>query len=58
MAIKLKIKTLKPKYAGKMNFYLSIADNLLKHPTNQLSKGLILFKSKKITYLLNMNFET
>ena len=36
----------KPEYAGKMNFYLSAVDDLLKHPTDQPSIGLILCKSK------------
>jgi hypothetical protein len=35
-----------PKYVGKMNFYLSALDDMLKHPTDQPSIGLILCKSK------------
>lgn len=36
----------KPEYAGKMNFYLSAVDDLLKHPTDEPSIGLILCKTK------------
>ncbi len=44
--IELKDNKFKPEYAGKMNFYLSAVDNLLKHSTDQPSIGLILCKSK------------
>ncbi len=46
MVIELKDKDFKPEYAGKMNFYLSAVDDLLKHETDQPSIGLILCKSK------------
>jgi hypothetical protein len=36
----------KPEYAGKMNFYLAAVDDVLKHPTDQPSIGLILCKTK------------
>ena len=36
----------KPEYAGKMNFYLAAVDDMLKHPSDQPSIGLILCKSK------------
>jgi hypothetical protein len=36
----------KPEYAGKMNFYLSAVDDLLRHPDDQPSIGLILCKTK------------
>jgi hypothetical protein len=36
----------KPDYAGKMNFYLSAVDDLLRHPDDQPSIGIILCKSK------------
>ena len=35
-----------PEYAGKMNFYLSAVDDLLRHPDDQPSIGIILCKSK------------
>lgn len=44
--IELKDKDFKPEYAGKMNFYLSAVDDLVKHPTDQPSIGIILCKSK------------
>lgn len=46
VVIKLKDKDFKPEYAGKMNFYLSCVDDLVKHETDQPSIGLILCKSK------------
>ncbi|WP_386086826.1 MULTISPECIES: PDDEXK nuclease domain-containing protein [unclassified Wolbachia] len=46
IVIELKDKDFKPEYAGKMNFYLSAVDDLLKHSTDQPSIGLILCKSK------------
>ncbi len=46
VVIELKDKDFKPEYAGKMNFYLSAVDDLLKHETDQPSIGLILCKSK------------
>lgn len=46
VAIDLKIGEFKPEDAGKMNFYLSALDDLLKHADDQPSIGLILCKSK------------
>ncbi|MEI8295351.1 MAG: PDDEXK nuclease domain-containing protein [Alphaproteobacteria bacterium] len=46
VVIELKDKDFKPEYAGKMNFYLSAVDDLIKHPSDQPSIGLILCKSK------------
>ena len=46
MVIDLKAGAFKPEYAGKMNFYLSVVDDRLKHPGDQPSIGLILCKSK------------
>lgn len=44
--IELKDKDFKPEYAGKMNFYLSAVDDLVKHPTDEPTIGIILCKSK------------
>jgi predicted nuclease of restriction endonuclease-like (RecB) superfamily len=44
--IELKDKDFKPEYAGKMNFYLSAVDDLLKHQSDNPSIGLILCKNK------------
>ncbi len=46
VVIELKDKEFKPEYAGKMNFYLSAVDDLVKHKADQPSIGLILCKSK------------
>ena len=46
VVIDLKVGEFKPEYAGKMNFYLSAVDDLLRHPSDQPSIGLILWKSK------------
>lgn len=46
IVIELKSDKFKPEYAGKMNFYLSAVDDLLKHPTDNPSIGLILCKTK------------
>jgi predicted nuclease of restriction endonuclease-like (RecB) superfamily len=43
----LKVGTFRPEYAGKMNFYLSAVDDLLRHPSDQPSIGLILCRSKE-----------
>ena len=40
-------KPFKPEYAGKMNFYLAAVDDLLRHPEDRPSIGLILCKTKK-----------
>ena len=46
MVIDLKTGTFKPEYAGKMNFYLSAVDDMLKHPSDNPTIGLILCKGK------------
>ncbi len=45
IVIDLKINEFKPEFAGKLNFYLSAVDDLLRHPTDEPSIGLILCKS-------------
>jgi predicted nuclease of restriction endonuclease-like (RecB) superfamily len=44
--IDLKMGPFKPEYAGKMNFYLAVVDDLLRHPGDGPSIGLILCKAK------------
>src|ERR1700733_3715920 len=39
-------KPVKPEYAGKLNFYLSAADDLLRHPDDRSSIPLFLCKAK------------
>lgn len=45
--VELKSTDFKPEYAGKLNFYLSAVDDLLKHATDNPSIGILLCKSKK-----------
>jgi len=47
VVIELKANDFKPEYAGKMNFYLSAVDDLLRHPNDEPTIGLILCKNKK-----------
>jgi predicted nuclease of restriction endonuclease-like (RecB) superfamily len=44
--IDLKMESFKPEFSGKMNFYLSAVDDLLRQPSDQPSIGMILCKSK------------
>jgi predicted nuclease of restriction endonuclease-like (RecB) superfamily len=46
VVIDLKATAFKPEYAGKMNFYLSAVDDLLRHPDDKPSIGIILCKTK------------
>jgi predicted nuclease of restriction endonuclease-like (RecB) superfamily len=46
IVIDLKAQPFKPEYAGKMNFYLSAVDDLLRHPEDKPSIGLILCKTR------------
>ena len=46
VVLDLKIGQFRPEYTGKMNFYLSAIDDLLRHPDDQSSIGIILCKSK------------
>jgi hypothetical protein len=47
VVIDLKNGKFKPEYAGKMNFYLSAVDDLVRHPDDAPSIGLILCREKK-----------
>ncbi len=46
VVIDLKMTSFKPEYAGKMNFYLSAVDDMLRHPDDKPTIGLILCKAK------------
>lgn len=46
VVIDLKMTPFKPEYAGKMNFYLAAVDDMLRHPDDKPSIGLILCKTK------------
>ncbi len=45
----LKMTQFQPEYSGKMNFYLSAVDDLLRHPVDQPSIGIILCRTKNET---------
>jgi len=49
VAIELKIGAFKPEYAGKMQFYLSALNNIVKLPDENPSIGIILCKDKSRT---------
>jgi predicted nuclease of restriction endonuclease-like (RecB) superfamily len=46
VVVELKSGKFKPEYAGKINFYLAVVDDLLRHPDDAPSIGLILCKQK------------
>ncbi len=46
VVVELKINEFQPEYAGKLNFYLSIVDDLLRHPTDAPTIGILLCRSK------------
>lgn len=46
VVIELKADKFKPEHSGKMNFYFSVLDDQLKHPSDNSSIGLILCKTK------------
>ncbi|MGO8670327.1 MAG: PDDEXK nuclease domain-containing protein [Capsulimonadaceae bacterium] len=46
VVIDLKSGMFKPEYAGKMNFYLAAVDDMLRHPDDAPSIGLVLCKQK------------
>ncbi|MHC5823276.1 MAG: PDDEXK nuclease domain-containing protein [Nostoc sp.] len=46
IVIDLEIEEFKPEFSGKMNFYVSAVDDLLRHPDDQPTIGMILCKSK------------
>ncbi len=59
VVIDLKMRAFEPEYAGKINFYLSAVDDLLRHEGDAPSIGVILCKTKDATVaeyaLRNMN---
>ena len=46
IVIDLKMTPFKPEYAGKMNFYLSAVDDMMRHPDDKPSIGLVLCKTQ------------
>lgn len=49
IVIDLKMGEFQPEYSGKMNFYVAVVDDKLRHPDDQPTIGLILCKSKSRT---------
>ncbi|WP_395142766.1 YhcG family protein [Armatimonas sp.] len=49
VVIDLKMRAFEPEFAGKMNFYLSAVDDLLRHTGDAPSLGVILCKTKNAT---------
>jgi predicted nuclease of restriction endonuclease-like (RecB) superfamily len=49
VVVDLKMSDFQPEFSGKMNFYLSATDDLLRHQDDQPSIGIILCKSKNQT---------
>lgn len=49
IVIDLKVKEFQPEDAGKMNFYLSVADDKLRRPGDERSIGIILCKGRNRT---------
>jgi predicted nuclease of restriction endonuclease-like (RecB) superfamily len=49
VVIDLKMKAFKPEFSGKMNFYVSAIDDLLRHPNDNPTIGIILCKAKNKT---------
>ena len=47
VVVDLKMTEFVPEFAGKMNFYLSAVDDLLRHPSDAPSLGLILCKTRE-----------
>ncbi len=46
VVIELKSTDFKPEYAGKLNFYLSAVDDIMRHPEDQPSIGLIICRGR------------
>jgi hypothetical protein len=49
VVIELKAGKFQPEHMGKLNFYLSAVDDLLRHPDDQPSIGLVLCKDREDT---------
>jgi predicted nuclease of restriction endonuclease-like (RecB) superfamily len=49
VVIDLKVSEFQPEFSGKMNFYISAVDDLLRHPDDRPTIGIILCKGRKKT---------
>jgi predicted nuclease of restriction endonuclease-like (RecB) superfamily len=47
VVIELKTTDFRPEYTGKLNFYLSVVDDILRHPDDRPSIGLIICRGRK-----------
>ncbi len=56
VVIELMAGKFKPEYAGKLNFYLSAVDDLLRHEDDQPSIGMVLCKDKDNVVAPSMHF--
>ena len=46
VVIELKVVEFEPEFAGKLNFYLNVLDNQLKHSSDEPSIGILICKTK------------
>lgn len=46
VVVELKAKAFKPEDAGQLNFYLSVVDDMIKHPTDNPTIGILLCKDR------------
>ncbi|MBE9117203.1 DUF1016 family protein [Lusitaniella coriacea LEGE 07157] len=49
VVIELKMTGFKPEYSGQINFYVNVVDDLLRHPDDKPTIGIVLCQSKKKT---------
>ncbi|BAZ18134.1 hypothetical protein NIES4071_100170 [Calothrix sp. NIES-4071] len=49
VVIDLKVEEFKPEFSGKMSFYVAVVDDLLRHPDDKPTIGMILCKTKNKT---------
>ncbi|NER49017.1 MAG: DUF1016 domain-containing protein [Symploca sp. SIO1A3] len=49
VVIELKMTEFRPEYSGQINFYVNVVDDLLRHPEDKPTIGIVLCRSKKKT---------
>jgi predicted nuclease of restriction endonuclease-like (RecB) superfamily len=49
VVVDLKVEEFKPEFSGKMSFYVAVVDDLLRHPDDKPTIGMILCKTKNKT---------
>jgi len=58
VVVEIKNTAFKPEYAGQLNFYLAVVDDVMRHPDDKPTIGLLLCKSKNnltVEYALRGN---